>query len=53
LGKPHEVQILAVAGQDAEVHFRAIPAGGEARNVIDTMTFDDQAMITVMPAYGE
>jgi hypothetical protein len=34
------------------VHFRATPAGSETRDVIDTMIFDGQAMITVMRAYA-
>jgi hypothetical protein len=55
LNEPREVQVamIAVTGHDAAVHFRATPAGGEARDVIDTMTFDDQGLITVMRAYAD
>ncbi len=54
LSEPREVEIvtIVVTGHDAAVHFRATPAGGETRDVIDTMIFDDQAMITVMRAYA-
>jgi steroid Delta-isomerase len=55
LNEPRDVQVamIAVTGHDAAVHFRATPAGGEARDVIDTMTFDDQGLITVMRAYAD
>jgi steroid delta-isomerase len=55
LSEPRDMQIMTivVTGHDAAVHFRATPAGGEARNVIDTITFDDQAMITAMRAYAD
>jgi hypothetical protein len=35
------------------VHFRATPAGGEARDVTDTMTFDDEPMFMAMHAYAD
>jgi steroid delta-isomerase len=55
LSEPRDMQIvmIAVAGLDVAVHFRATPAGGEARDVIDTMTFDEQAMIMAMRAYAD
>jgi steroid delta-isomerase len=55
LSEPRDMQIMtiAVTGHDAAVHFRATPAGGAARDVIDTMTFDAQAMITAMRAYAD
>lgn len=54
LSEPRDMQIvtIVVTGLDAAVHFRATPAGGEARDVIDTMTFDEDAMITAMRAYA-
>lgn len=54
LSEPRKVDIvtIVVTGHDAAVHFRATRAGGETRDVIDTMIFDDQAMITVMRAYA-
>jgi len=55
LSEPRDVEIMTivVTGYDAAVYFRATPAGGPPRDVIDTMTFDDQAMITEMRAYAE
>jgi len=47
-----EIAFLAVTGHRAAVHFRATPAGGAARDVIDTMTFDEQGAITSMQAYA-
>ena len=55
LSEPREVQIVTIAvvsGKDAAVHFRATPAGREPRDIIDTMTFDHHAQITVMHAYA-
>jgi hypothetical protein len=48
-----QIMTIVVTGHDAAVHFRATPAGGEAHDVIDTMTFDDQAMFTAMRAYAD
>lgn len=55
LSEPREMQIVAiiVTGLDAAVHFRATPASGNTRNIIDTMTFDEQASITAMRAYAD
>ena len=47
-----EIVLVAVAGHHAAVHLRATPAGGPARDVIDTMSFDDEALITSMQAYA-
>ncbi|GIJ30623.1 hypothetical protein Vqi01_57850 [Micromonospora qiuiae] len=47
-----ELVMVAIAGHHAAFHFRATPAHGPTREVIDTMTFDDQAMITSMQAYA-
>ncbi len=55
LSEPRDVQILtiSVTGLEAAVHFRATPAGGVTRDVIDTMRFDDQAMIVAMRVYAD
>jgi steroid delta-isomerase len=48
-----EIILLAVtADHAAAVLFRATPADGPAREVIDTMTFDEDGMITSMHAYA-
>jgi steroid delta-isomerase len=47
-----EIAFLAVTDHRAAVHFCATPTGGAARDVIDTMTFDEQAAITSMQAYA-
>ena len=54
LNEPRQVHIvtIVVSGYDAAVYFRATPVGGPARDIIDTMTFDDKAMITEMRAYA-
>jgi steroid delta-isomerase len=54
LNEPRQVHIvtIVVSGYDAAVYFRAMPVGGPARDIIDTMTFDDKAMITEMRAYA-
>jgi steroid Delta-isomerase len=54
LDRPRQVHIVTIVltGQDAAVYFRAVPADGQVRDIIDTMTFDDQAMITEMRAYA-
>ena len=54
LTEPREIElvVVAVTGQRAAVHFRATPAGGSPRDVIDTMTFDDDGAITSMQAYA-
>jgi steroid Delta-isomerase len=54
LTKPREMELVfvAVTGHHAAFHFRATPAGGPARDVIDTMTFDDDGAITSMKAYA-
>lgn len=48
-----ELVFLAVTGRHAAFHFRATPAGGPTRDVIDTMTFDDQGSIMSMQAYAD
>lgn len=55
LSEPRDMEIvaIAVAGLEAAVHFRATPAGGVARDVIDTMTFDDDGLIVAMCAYAD
>ena len=54
LTEPREMELVLVVVTDhrAAVHFRATPAGGATRDVIDTMTFDEQAAITSMQAYA-
>jgi steroid delta-isomerase len=47
-----EIVMIAVTGHDAAMHFRATPAGGVARDVVDTMTFDDDGLILAMRAYA-
>ena len=47
-----ELVLVAIADHHAAFHFRATPAEGPTREVIDTMTFNDQAMITSMHAYA-
>lgn len=47
-----EIVFLAVTDHRAAVHFRATPTGGPARDVIDTMTFDEQGAIILMQAYA-
>jgi len=47
-----ELVFVAVIGHRAAFHFRATPAGGPTRDVIDTMTFDDDGAITSMHAYA-
>jgi|tagenome__1003787_1003787.scaffolds.fasta_scaffold20393470_2 steroid delta-isomerase len=47
-----ELILVVVTGRDAAIHFRATPRGGPSRDVIDTMTFDDDAHITSMRAYA-
>lgn len=47
-----ELVMVAITDHHAAFHFRATPADGPTREVIDTMTFDDQAMITSMQAYA-
>jgi steroid Delta-isomerase len=53
--EPRDIQVVTiiVAGLDAAVHFRATPAGGRTRTIIDTMTFDERASITAMRAYAD
>lgn len=46
------IVLIAVTGADAALHFRATPATGDTVEVIDTMTFDEQARITSMRAYA-
>jgi len=48
-----QIVTIIVTGNDAAVHFRATPAGGKTRNIIDTMTFDERASITAMRAYAD
>lgn len=48
-----QIMAIAVTGNNAAVHFRATRRGGPARDIIDTMVFDDQAMITEMRAYAD
>jgi steroid delta-isomerase len=49
-----ELLLLVVTGHHAgAVHFRATPAGRPVRDIIDTMTFDDHAVITSMQAYAD
>lgn len=54
LTHPREMEIvfMAVTDHRAALHFRATPAGGTTRDVIDTMTFDNQGAITSMQAYA-
>jgi len=54
LTQPREMEIvfMAVTDHRAAVHFRATPAGGTTRDVIDTMTFDNQGAIVSMKAYA-
>jgi steroid Delta-isomerase len=54
LTEPRETELVFVAVTDhhAAFHFRATPAGGATRDVIDTMTFDEAAAITSMQAYA-
>lgn len=54
LTEPREMDLVfvAVLGHRAAFHFRATPAGGPSRDVIDTMTFDDDGAITSMHAYA-
>jgi steroid delta-isomerase len=51
---PRDTQIvsIAVTGDDAAVHFRATQSNGRSRDIIDTMTFNEQAQITAMRAYA-
>lgn len=48
-----QIATIAVTGLDAAVHFRAMPAGGKVRDVIDIMTFDDEGLIEAMRAYAD
>lgn len=54
LTEPRNMELVCVVVTDhhGAVHFRATPAGGDTRDVIDTMTFDAQATITSMQAYA-
>jgi steroid delta-isomerase len=54
LTEPREMELVFVAVTDhhAAVHFRATPADGATRDVIDTMTFDERGAITSMQAYA-
>jgi len=54
LTEPREMELVfvAVIGHRAAFHFRANPAGGPTRDVIDTMAFDDEGAITSMHAYA-
>jgi steroid Delta-isomerase len=54
LTEPREMEVVCVVVTDhhGAVHFRATTAGGATRDVIDTMTFDEQAAITSMQAYA-
>jgi steroid delta-isomerase len=54
LTEPREMELVfvAVIGHRAAFHFRATPAGGPTRDVIDTMTFDDDGAITSMHVYA-
>jgi steroid delta-isomerase len=55
LTEPRAVEIVTLAVTEhghATVHFRATSANGNSRDVIDTLTFDDQARITSMQAYA-
>lgn len=47
-----ELLFVSVIDHQAAVHFRATPAGGPPRDVIDTMTFNEQGAITSMKAYA-
>lgn len=47
-----ELVMVAITDHHAAVHFRATPADGASREVIDTMTFNEQAMNTSMQAYA-
>jgi len=54
LTEPREMELVfvAVIGHRAAFHFRATPAEGSTRDVIDTMTFDEHGAITSMRAYA-
>ena len=54
LTEPREMELVFVAmiGDRAAFHFRATPADGPTRDVIDMMTFDDEGAITSMHAYA-
>jgi steroid Delta-isomerase len=54
LTEPREMELVfvAVIGDRAAFHFRAIPADGPTGDVIDTMTFDDKGAITSMQVYA-
>jgi steroid delta-isomerase len=54
LTQPREMEIVftAVTNHRAAVHFRATPAGGTTRDIIDTLTFDNQGAIASMQAYA-
>ena len=47
-----EMVFVAVIGDRAAFHFRATPSNGPTRDVIDTMTFDDEGAIMSMHAYA-
>ena len=47
-----EIVFIAVTDHHAAFHFRATPAGGTTRDVIDTMTFDDHGAIASMKVYA-
>jgi steroid delta-isomerase len=55
LTQPRETEIVFVSVTDhrAAFHFRATPVGGPTRDVIDTMTFDDEGAIRSMHAYAD
>jgi steroid delta-isomerase len=55
LSEPREMEVVAVAvtGLEAAVHFRATPADGHVRDVIDTMTFNERGLIVAMRAYAD
>ena len=54
LTEPREMEIVFVAVTDhhAALYFRATPANGATRDVIDTMTFDERGAIRSMHAYA-
>lgn len=54
LSEPRRMELLVVAitGRACAFHFRATSGDGSRVDVIDTMTFDDRALITTMHAYS-
>ena len=55
LTEPRDLQLVFVAVNDdhAAIHFRATPAGGPTRDVIDTMTFDEDGLISSMEVHAD